>query len=493
MTSSSNSLFRYPDCLFINGEWVTPQGAQTLDVVDSTNEQVFLQVAQASARDVERAVAAARHAFDEGPWPRLTHAERAGYLRAFADGWRRHLTAVEQLWPREAGILASAARTSAERSIKEWEENADLAETFPFVEVISPGNGGAFGVRRREPVGVVAAIIPWNAPMPSLSHKIAPALLAGCTVILKTATEAPGEGIIAAQIAEDIGLPPGVLNVVTADRDVSELLVRDPRVDKVSFTGSTAVGRRIASICGDRVARVSLELGGKSVAVILDDADLELAATTISMNECTLTGQVCYSLTRLVVLERQHDAFVEALADTFSKVRVGDPYDPASQMGPLATAQQRNKVEEYVSVGVAQGATLVTGGGRPKYLDRGFFIEPTVFSRVKNEDRIAREEIFGPVLSVIPAASEEDAIRIANDTNYGLNASVFTADAERALQVASRLRTGTVGHNAQRSDLTLGFGGFKQSGIGREGGTEGLRLYLESKAVILNEKPQSFA
>jgi aldehyde dehydrogenase (NAD+) len=493
MTITMEPLFRRPGCLFIDGEWVSPAGGTSIAVVDSTTEEVFLRVGEANAADMDRAVEAARRAFHDGPWPRLTHAERATYLRAFADGWRRQVKSVEQLWPREAGMVARAALASTERGIKEWEDTADLAGSFPFTEVMTPGNGGAFGLVRREPVGVVGAIIPWNAPMPSLTHKIAPALLAGCTVILKTAPEAPGEGFLAAQIAEDIGLPPGVLNVVAADRQVSELLVRDPRVDKISFTGSTAAGRRIASLCGDRVARYSLELGGKSVAVILDDADIARTAATISAAECALTGQVCYSLTRLVVLERQHDAFVEALASAFAGVKIGDPYADDTQMGPLASEQQRSRVEGYISTGIAQGAKLVSGGGRPRDLDRGFFVEPTVFGRVDNDHTIAREEIFGPVLSVIPAADEASAIRIANDTVYGLNASVFTADPERALQVAAQLRSGTVGHNAVRSDLTLGFGGFKQSGVGREGGVEGLRQFLESKAVILDEIPRSYA
>jgi acyl-CoA reductase-like NAD-dependent aldehyde dehydrogenase len=493
LTITTDVLFRHPDRLFIDGEWVSPAGGTSIAVVDSTTEEVFLRVGEANAADMDRAVGAARRAFDDGPWPRLTPAERAAYLRAFADGWRRHAKSVEQLWPRETGVVARAALRSAERGIKEWEDTADLVESFPFTEVMMPGNGGAFGLVRWEPVGVVAAITPWNAPMPSLTHKVAPALLAGCTVILKTAPEAPGEGLLAAQIAEDIGLPPGVLNVVAADRQVSELLVRDPRVDKISFTGSTAVGRRIASLCGDRVARYSLELGGKSVAVILDDADIAQTAATISAAECMLTGQVCFSLTRLVVLERQHDAFVDALASAFSGVKVGDPYADGTQMGPLASEQQRRRVEGYISAGVAQGARLVTGGGRPQDLDRGYFVEPTVFARVDNDHTIAREEIFGPVLSVIPAANEASAIRIANDTIYGLNASVFTGDPERALQVAAQLRTGTVGHNAVRSDLTLGFGGFKQSGVGREGGVQGLRLFLESKAVILDGIPSSHA
>jgi acyl-CoA reductase-like NAD-dependent aldehyde dehydrogenase len=283
-----------------------------------------------------------------------------------------------------------------------------------------------------------------------------------------------------------------VLNVVTADREVSELLVRDPRVDKITFTGSTGAGRRIASICGDRIARCTLELGGKSAAVILDDMDLAAAATTLARAECFLSGQVCSSLTRIVVTRRRHDELVEALAGTFSRVRVGDPFDGETQMGPLVASRQRDRVEGYIARGVADGAMLAAGGGRPKDLDRGWFVEPTVFGNVDNSSVIAQEEIFGPVLSVIPAADEQHAIAVANDTIYGLNASVFTNDVDRAREVAGQLRSGTVGHNAFRTDFGIAFGGFKQSGIGREGGREGLLPFLETKTVILEGRPAGY-
>jgi aldehyde dehydrogenase (NAD+) len=295
-----------------------------------------------------------------------------------------------------------------------------------------------------------------------------------------------------AEIADDIGLPPGVMNVVTADREVSELLVRDHRVDKIAFTGSTAAGRKIGSICGERVARCTLELGGKSAAVILDDADIETAAVTLAGAECLMSGQVCASLTRIVVPRSRHDEFADALAAAFSVVQVGDPFDAATQMGPLAMERQRDRVEGYIAKGIDEGATLATGGGRPKHLDRGWFIEPTVFGNVDNHSTIAREEIFGPVLSVIPADDEAHAVDIANDTIYGLNASVFTPDPDRARAVAGQLRSGTVGHNTLRVDMGIGFGGFKQSGIGREGGREGLLPYLETKAVILDEPPTKY-
>jgi acyl-CoA reductase-like NAD-dependent aldehyde dehydrogenase len=373
------------------------------------------------------------------------------------------------------------------------ESYAALADTFPFEERAQPTMGGEFGLLVREPVGVVGAIIPWNAPVSLICHKVGPALLAGCTVVLKSSPEAPGEGYVLAEAAEQIGLPPGVLNVVTADREVSELLVRDPRVDKITFTGSTAAGRRIASLCGERIARCTLELGGKSAAIILDDMDLETAAKTLARAECAISGQVCSSLTRIVVPKNRHDQLVDALAGAFSKVRVGDPFDEKTQMGPLVAERQRERVEGYIAKGIDEGATLATGGGRPKDLERGWYVEPTVFGGVDNSWTIAREEIFGPVLSVIPAADEKDAVRIANDTIYGLNASVFTNDVERARDIAGQLRSGTVGHNNFRTDFGMAFGGFKQSGIGREGGKEGLLPFLETKTVILEGTPEAYA
>ena len=482
---------RHADRFFIGGQWVKPSSDATIKVIDSGTEELFFSVAEAQAADIARAVEAARQAFDTGPWPGLTHAERAGYLRAIGAELARRNDDLGQIWPRESGVLHAIARHGGVGAKRTFDAFADLAGTFPFEEPAKPA-AGQFGLIVREPVGVVGAIIPWNAPMGLISHKVAPALLAGCTVILKSSPEAPGEGYLVAEAAASAGLPAGVLNVVTADREVSELLVRDPRVDKIAFTGSTAAGRRIASICGERIARCTLELGGKSAAVILDDMDLDMAALILARAECILSGQVCASLTRIVVSRRRHDELVEGLAAWFSRVRVGDPFDPQSQMGPLAASRQRDRVEGYIARGIADGATLATGGGRPKGLDRGWYVEPTVFGNVDSQSVIAQEEIFGPVLSVIPAADEQDAIRIANDTIYGLNASVFTNDVNRAREVAGQLRSGTVGHNALRSDFGMAFGGFKQSGIGREGGREGLLPYLETKTVILEGRPAGY-
>jgi aldehyde dehydrogenase (NAD+) len=483
---------RHLDRFFIGGEWVKPSTDSTIDVIDSATEERFFSVAEAQEQDMSRAVAAARQAFDAGPWASLTHAERAEYLSAIAEGLRKRADDVGQIWPRESGILYGIAKGAAKGAARAFDYYASLAETFAWEEQATPTAGGKFGLIVREPVGVVGAIIPWNAPLSLITYKIAPALLAGCTVVLKSSPEAPGEGYVIAEVAEEVGLPAGVLNVVTADREVSELLVRDPRIDKITFTGSTAAGRRIASLCGERIARCTLELGGKSAAVVLDDVDLQTVANTISGAECFLSGQVCSSLTRIVVPRHRHDELLESLASTFSQVRVGDPFDPETKMGPLAAERQRDRVEGYIAKGVSEGATLATGGGRPSHLDRGWFIEPTVFGNVENSATIAQEEIFGPVLSVIPAEDERDAVRIANDTIYGLNASVFTDDVERARAVAGQLRSGTVGHNAFRTDFGVAFGGFKQSGLGREGGTEGLLPFLETKTVILEGRPAPY-
>jgi acyl-CoA reductase-like NAD-dependent aldehyde dehydrogenase len=442
---------------------------------------------------MDLAVVAARRAFDRGPWPRMTHGERAAYLRAMADKLDARVSDYCEMWPRESGVVHSLAQVMTPGDSQILRFYADLASEFVFEEPVTPSPsmlpGGEFGLLVREPVGVVGAIIPWNGPLDLVVIKIGPALLAGCTVIVKMSPEAPGAGYLVAEIAEEVGLPAGVLNVVTADREVSEQLVRDPRVDKIAFTGSTATGRRIGAICGERIARCTLELGGKSAAVILDDADIETAAAALAGAECLLSGQVCASLTRIVVARNRHDEFADALAAAFSAVRVGDPFDAATQMGPLAMARQRDRVEHYIAKGMEEGATLVTGGGRPKHLSRGYYIEPTVFAGVDNKQVIAQEEIFGPVLSVIPADSEDDAVDIANDTIYGLNAAVFTPDSARAYEVSRRLRSGTVGHNNMRFDFGLAFGGFKQSGIGREGGREGLLPYLETKTVLLDQAP----
>jgi aldehyde dehydrogenase (NAD+) len=485
--------FGNADRFFIDGKWTSPSSGARIDVITPATEEVFVSVAEAQEADIAHAVNAARNAFDKGPWPRMSHRERAGYLRTIGLLVTQRANDVAEVWPNEMGVLHSIARDIAGGIGHVYDYYAGLADTFNFEEKHKPASGGAIGLLAREPVGVVAAIIPWNAPIITIADKIAPALLAGCCIVLKASPEAPGAAYIMAEVAAQAGLPPGVLNVLTADRPASEALVRNPSVDMVSFTGSTAVGKRIASICSERVARYALELGGKSAAVILDDYDIETAANSLVGPACFLSGQVCASLTRIIINRQRHDQMVEALSAKFSAIKVGDPFDPNSQIGPVAMRRQRDRIEQLVAQGIAEGATLSTGGKRPAHLDRGFYIEPTVFGNVDNRSTIAKEEFFGPVLSVIAADNDEHAIELANDTVYGLNNSVFTNDVDRAYTVARRLRSGMVGHNVFRADLSIAFGGFKQSGIGREGGVEGLLPYLESKTIILEAIPSHIA
>lgn len=489
VTSDARTPFRNPDQLFVDGRWVAPTTGSTLTVLDSNDEEVFLKVAEAGPDDVAAAVAAARLAFDEGPWPRLSHAERAIFLRAIAEKLRERTADIGDMWARETGAVLSMTRNGGPGAARFWDGTADLVDTFAWEEQHTAADGG-FGLLVREPVGVVAAIIPWNSPILTMSMKLAPALLAGCTTIVKASPEAPGAAYVFAEIAEELGLPPGVVNILTADREVSELLVRDPRVDKVSFTGSTVAGRRIGAIMSERIGRVALELGGKSAAIVLDDADLEATAESLThRGTLSMTYQGCVSLTRVVVQRNRHDAMLEALAEQFRRIRVGLSVDETSQMGPLASEAQLERVTGYIGIGKSEGATLAAGGGRPADLPRGYFVEPTVFGNVDNSSRLAQEEIFGPVVSVIAADDEADAIRIANDTIYGLSGAVFTADVDRARRVAGQMRTGTIGHNGLRSSTSFGFGGWKQSGIGREGGAEGIRDFTESKSIVLDGPP----
>lgn len=486
----SKSPISHADRFFIGGQWVKPSSNAKLSVIQSSTEEIFLTVAEAQEADVNAAVAAAREAFDKGPWPRMSHQERAKYLRLIASELGNRAGDNALIWTAESGAITTMAKHVSAGLGGVWDYYAGLAETFAFEEQKQPGAGsGTYGLLVREPVGVVAAIIPWNAPLIMATWKCAPALLAGCTVVLKASPEAPGAAYVLAEICEKIGLPKGVLNVLTAEREVSEKLVRHPGVDKVTFTGSTAAGKKIASILGERIARYTLELGGKSAGVVFDDYDLGTAARTIAGLASMGTGQVCSSLTRIVVTKRRHDELLDALASAFGATKVGDPFDTSTQMGPLAMSRQRERVEGYIAKGKSEGATLATGGNRPKNLPKGFYIEPTVFGNVRNSSTIAQEEIFGPVLSVIPVDNEEMAIEVANDTNYGLNASVFTNDVERFYDAARRLRSGTVGHNSFRTDFAIAFGGFKQSGVGREGGTEGLMPFLETKTILLDKLP----
>jgi aldehyde dehydrogenase (NAD+) len=337
-----------------------------------------------------------------------------------------------------------------------------------------------------EPAGVVAAIVPWNGPLWLAALKVIPALLAGCTVVLKPAPETPLDSYPLVQAFADAGLPPGVLNVVTAHREVAQELVASRDVDVVSFTGSTAAGRKIGAICGEQIKRVFLELGGKSAAIILDDADVEATVPAVLAGGMLMhNGQSCVAWSRVLVPASRHDEIVDAICDHLRSVRTGDPFDTSTDLGPLVSSRQRERVESYIALAQQEGANVAFGGGRPKGLEYGWYVEPTLLIDATNSMKSSREEIFGPVASVITYRDVDDAVRIANDSDYGLSGAVFTGDVARGLQVADRVRTGSISVNRVGSDLAFPFGGYKASGLGRQNGPEGLLEYLEIKTIVL--------
>ncbi|MFI7466758.1 aldehyde dehydrogenase [Nonomuraea sp. NPDC049646] len=472
---------RQHDKLFIGGEWVTPAGTGTIDVISPHTEEVVGRVPDGAAEDVERAVAAARQAFDHGPWPRMTFAERAAVIERLAAIYNERQGEMAALITEEMGSpITFSNLAQAPQPLGMLQFYAGLGKEFAQEEE-RPGLFGPITVRR-EPVGVVAAVVPWNVPQFVTMTKVAPALLAGCTIVLKPAPETPLDAYLLAEWAAEAGIPAGVLNIVPAGREVSEHLISHPGVDKVAFTGSTAAGRRIASICGEQLKRVSLELGGKSAAIILDDADLQASMGFLAMATLMNNGQACVAQTRILASRSRYDEVVDAVANMVNSQPVGDPADPATGIGPLVAKRQQERVEGYIKIGMDEGAKVVVGGlDRPR--DRGWYVAPTVFANVSNDMRIAREEIFGPVLAVIPFEDEADALRIANDSDYGLAGTVWTADAERGMNVARQVRTGTYGVNCFMLESNAPFGGFKASGIGRELGPEGLNGYLEYKTI----------
>lgn len=479
----------HPDKLYIAGEWVRPAGGGVLEIVSPNTELVVARTAEAGPDDMDRAVSAAREAFDNGPWPHTAPAERIAAFRRMIEHMRPRAGELATAWTAQVGGLSSFAGPMHGGSIATLDGIAGFAEAFEFVES-RPTIGAEVGLIAYEPVGVVAAIAPWNGPFGIMANKVAYALLAGCTVIMKPSPETPLEAYVIAEAAEAAGLPRGVVNLVPSHREAADHLVCNPGVDKVSFTGSTVAGKRIASVCGERIARCTLELGGKSAAIILDDFPTEAAAPLLANTITIMSGQVCAMLSRAIVPRRRHDEIAEAIAAEMKKIRIGHSDVSDTQLGPLAMQRQLERVEGYIEEG-RRTADLVAGGERPAHMNRGYFIEPTLFANVDNASRIAQEEIFGPVLCLIPCEDEEDAIRIANDSNYGLNGSVLTHDHDAAYRIARRVRSGAVGQNGMRMDFGLPFGGFKQSGIGREGGPEGLAGYVESKTILLDGMPSA--
>lgn len=472
---------------YVDGGWAPAESGETREIRNPATEQVVGSVPRSIERDIDNAVAAARRAFDDpSGWSQWTPVQRSEVLERFA-----------------TELESRAAETARRVSIQNGMP-ITLAENFEGgfppvllryyaqlmvdggVEEVRPGMLGGSTLVLREPVGVVAAIVPWNVPQAITFLKLAPALAAGCTVVLKPAEETVLDAYLMAEAALAAGLPAGVLNVVPGSREMGAHLVSHRDVDKVSFTGSTAAGRAIAETCGRLLRPVTLELGGKSAAVVLDDADL--AATIQSFFAVTLlnNGQICWLSTRILAPESRYGEIVDTVTDLARSMTIGDPLDRATTIGPLVSARQRDRVESYIAKGKGDGARLTTGGGRPVALEHGWFVEPTVFADVDNASTIAQEEIFGPVLSVIPYTDEDQAVAIANDTDFGLGGTVWTTDAARGERVARRMRTGTVGINAYANDPTAPFGGVKASGMGRELGPEGLHAFQTWKSVYLD-------
>ncbi|WP_435583185.1 aldehyde dehydrogenase [Amycolatopsis thermoflava] len=474
--------------LFIGGEWTTPSSAELLDIRSPHDQSLLGRAAQALPADVDRAVAAARKALDEGPWPRTSPAERIAVIRRLVKLREERADEIAALISAENGSALWFTKAGRPGLTRQANAYLKAAEEFGWEETLEPSDPAApfRSVVRREAVGVVAAIIPWNSPFSSAMAKILPALLAGNTVVLKVSPENTLSMNLLADLLAQTGLPEGVISVLPADRETSEHLVKHPGVDKIAFTGSTRAGRRIASLAGAQLKRVSLELGGKSAMIILPDADLDAAIQGVKFSSLLNNAESCIAQTRILAPRARYDEVVAGLTELVESLGVGDPAQDTTFIGPMVRRDQQQRVLDYIRTGIEEGARLVTGGPEvPAGLENGFYVTPTLFADVDNSMRIAQEEIFGPVLVVIAYDDEDDAVRIANDSEYGLSGGVWSADPAHALEVARRVRTGTITVNGAPIGFDGPFGGFKASGLGREYGTVGLGTYTEYKTVTI--------
>jgi len=477
--------------MFIDGAWVAPRSREAIAVISPATERVVATVPKGSREDVDAAVSAARRAFDAGPWPRLSVAERieaVGRLRAV---FARRQEEMAQTITAEMGSPITQSRTiQSTVPLMMMDEHSLIArDTVKWSELRRSKTGNA--LVRRQPKGVAALITPWNAPMMTVVQKLGPALLAGCTVVLKPASLAPLSAYLLAEFIEEAGLPAGVVNVISCDRAEAEYLALHSGVNKVTFTGSSAAGRHLAARCGELLRPITLELGGKSAGVILDDADIPAAVEALRLLSFRNSGQICTLKTRVLVSRRREAEVVDALAAMVQAMPVGDPLDEKTHIGPMVSAKQRDNVARYIDIGIAEGARLCAGGtGRPAGLDRGWYVRPTLFAGVHPDSLLAQEEIFGPVLSVIAYDDEDDAVAIANNSAYGLSGTVFSKDVERAIAIADRIKTGVLEVNGAPFGFHAPFGGVKDSGTGRESGWEGFEPYVELKSIGV---PKDFA
>lgn len=471
--------------VLVGAEWRNATG-EHFAVVDPSTELTVATIRQASVADMDAAVGAARSAFDSGEWSSRSPRERADVLAAIARGLEARVGDIEQLMIYESGTPASFAPRFARSGGNNFRYYAAITEAFEFHAERMRADGGVSRIAK-EPAGVVAAIAPWNGALAVAGLKLGGAVAAGCTAVLKPPAETPLTSYLLADVVADLvaegALPPGVINVLAAGPEASAALVADRRVDKISFTGSTAVGRQIYAAAADRIARVTLELGGKSAAIVLDDMPLDQVLSTLVPGGCMNTGQVCFGLTRVLVSRKRYDEMADGIAGAMAQIKVGNAHDGSTTMGPLTVARQLPRVLGYIETAVSEGAEVKCGGGRPAGIGTGYFVEPTLLTDVRPDHRVAQEEVFGPVVSLIAYDDVDHAVAIANDSIYGLSGAVYSVDPGRGYEVARRLRTGTVSVNAAVFDGTMPFGGFKQSGLGREGGPEGIEDFTETQVV----------